>query len=60
MPALPCWLYRQTAVVSIGEKPAVFVREADGDYLLLEVVLGAHALGKTQVVSGFARGKTSC
>jgi cobalt-zinc-cadmium efflux system membrane fusion protein len=48
----PVLVVPQTAVVSIGEKPAVFVREPDGHYLLHEVVLGAHALGKTQVVSG--------
>jgi cobalt-zinc-cadmium efflux system membrane fusion protein len=47
----------QTAIVSIGDKPCVFVREPGGDYLLHEVVLGAHALGKTQIVSGLREGE---
>lgn len=47
----------QTAIVSIGDKPAVFVREPDGDFLLHEVVLGGHALGKTEVVSGLRAGE---
>lgn len=53
----PVLVVPQTAVVSIGEKPAVFVAEADGHFLLHEVVLGAHALGKTQVVSGLREGE---
>lgn len=53
----PVLVVPQTAVVSIGEKPAVFVGEADGHFLLHEVVLGAHALGKTQVVSGLREGE---
>jgi len=47
----------QTAIVNIGNKPAVFVREPDGDFLLHEVVLGGHALGNTQVVSGLRAGE---
>lgn len=54
----PVLVVPQTAVVSIGEKPAVFVREADGDFLLHEVVLGARALGKAQVVSGLREGES--
>jgi len=46
-----------TAIVNIGGKPAVFVREPDGDFLLHEVVLGGHALGKTQIVSGLRAGE---
>jgi len=53
----PVLVVPQTAVVSIGDKPAVFVREADGDFLLHEVVLGARALGKAQVVSGLREGE---
>jgi len=48
----------QTAVVNIADKPVVFVREADGDFLLHEVVLGGHALGKTQIVSGLRVGES--
>ncbi len=47
----------QTAIVSIGDKPSVFVLESAGDFLLHEVVLGSHALGKTQVVSGLREGE---
>lgn len=47
----------RTAIVNIGNSPAVFVREPDGDFLLHEVVLGGHALGKTQVVSGLRAGE---
>ena len=47
----------QTAVVNIADKPSVFVREPNGDFLLHEVVLGGHALGKTQVVSGLREGE---
>jgi membrane fusion protein, heavy metal efflux system len=47
----------QTAVVNIAEKPAVFVLETNGDYLLHEVVLGAHALGKVHVASGLREGE---
>lgn len=47
----------QTAIVTIGDKPAVFVREPDGDFLLHEVILGGHALGKTQILSGLRAGE---
>jgi len=47
----------QSAIVDIGGKPAVFVREPDGDFLLHEVVLGGHALGETQIVSGLRAGE---
>ncbi len=47
----------QTAIVSIGDKPSVFVRAPDGDFLLHEVVLGGHALGKVQIVSGLREGE---
>ena len=53
----PVLVVPQTAVVSIGDKPAVFVREADGDFLLHEVVLGARALGNVQIVSGLREGE---
>jgi len=53
----PVLVVSQTAIVNIGDKPAVFVREADGDFLLHEVVLGARALGKAQVVSGLREGE---
>ena len=47
----------QTAIVNIAEKPSVFVREPDGDFLIHEVVLGGHALGKRQIVSGLREGE---
>ncbi len=53
----PVLVVAQTAVVNIGDRPVVFVREADGDFLVHEVVLGARALGKAQIVSGLREGE---
>lgn len=47
----------QTAVTEIGQKHVLFVREADGDFDLHEVVLGDAALGKVQVLSGLREGE---
>ena len=47
----------QTAVTDIGQKHVIFVREADGDFDLHEVVLGDAALGKVQVLSGLREGE---
>ncbi|WP_394828610.1 efflux RND transporter periplasmic adaptor subunit [Pendulispora albinea] len=42
----------RTAVIDAFDKKIVFVREADGDFELHEVVLGEGALGEVEVVSG--------
>ncbi len=47
----------QTAVTEIGQKHVVFIREADGDFDLHEVVLGDAALGKVQILSGLREGE---
>lgn len=47
----------RTAVTEIGSKHFVFVRQADGDFDLHEVVLGEAALGKVQVLSGLREGE---
>lgn len=45
------------AVTDVGGRPVVFVRQADDDYELHEVVLGEAALGKIQVLSGLREGE---
>lgn len=47
----------RSAIVEVGEKPVVFVRQADDDYELHEVVLGESALGKTEIISGLREGE---
>lgn len=46
-----------TAVVEIAGKQVVFVRQADDDYELHDVVLGESALGKTEILSGLREGE---
>lgn len=46
-----------TAVVEIAGKSVVFVRQADDDYELHEVVLGESALGKTEIINGLREGE---
>lgn len=47
----------RSAVVEIGGKPVVFVRQADEDYELHDVVLGEAALGKVEVLNGLRDGE---
>jgi cobalt-zinc-cadmium efflux system membrane fusion protein len=47
----------RSAVTEIGQKPAVFVRQTDGDFDLHAVVLGGSSLGKVEVVSGLREGE---
>jgi cobalt-zinc-cadmium efflux system membrane fusion protein len=47
----------RTAVVDIAGKPVVFVRQADEDYELHDVVLGDSALGKVEVLNGLREGE---
>lgn len=53
----PALVVPRSAVTEIGNKSIVFVRQADGDFDLHEVVLGEGALGKVQVVSGLREGE---
>jgi cobalt-zinc-cadmium efflux system membrane fusion protein len=53
----PALVIPRTALVEIGEKPVVFVRQADDDFELHEVVLGESALGKVEIVSGLREGE---
>jgi cobalt-zinc-cadmium efflux system membrane fusion protein len=45
------------AVIDLGGKSMVFVREPDGDYEMHQVVLGEAGLGKVQIVSGLREGE---
>jgi membrane fusion protein, heavy metal efflux system len=47
----------EDAVTEIGGKSVVFVRHADDDFELHEVVIGESALGKVEVVSGLREGE---
>lgn len=47
----------RSAIVEIAGKPTVFVRQADDDYELHEVVLGESALGKVEIVRGLREGE---
>lgn len=47
----------RSAVTEIGQKPAVFVRQADGDFDVHEVVLGDSALGQVEVLNGLREGE---
>ncbi len=46
-----------TAIVEIAGKQVVFVRHADGDYEIHDVVLGESALGKIEIASGLREGE---
>lgn len=45
------------AVTEIGGKTVVFVRQADDDFELHEVVTGESSLGKTEIASGLREGE---
>lgn len=47
----------RSALTEIGGKQVVFVRHADDDFELHEVVLGEAALGKVEIVSGLREGE---
>jgi membrane fusion protein, heavy metal efflux system len=53
----PAIVVARDAVVDVGGKPVVFVREPDGDFERHEVVVGREGLGKVQVVSGLREGE---
>ena len=47
----------ETALTEIGKKHIVFVRHADDDFELHDVVLGESSLGKVEIVSGLREGE---
>lgn len=53
----PRLLVPRSAVCEIAQKPAVFVKQADGDFEMHEIVLGDAALGMVEVVSGLREGE---
>lgn len=53
----PALLVPRSAVVDVGDKKIVFVRAADGDYVVHEVMLGEGALGQVQVLQGLDEGE---
>ncbi len=53
----PVLVVARDAIVDVGGKPVVFVREPDGDFELHEVVPGRSALGKVAITSGLREGE---
>lgn len=53
----PTLVVPRTALVEIGGKQVVFVRQADADFELHEVRLGRSAEGQVQVLSGLREGE---
>lgn len=47
----------RNSLAEVGGKQVVFVRQADGDFELHEVVLGENAAGKVEVLSGLREGE---
>jgi len=56
-PKAPTLVVERSAILEIGRKPVVFVRQKDDDFEMHEVVLGDSALGKVEVVSGLREGE---
>jgi len=56
-PAAPPLVVPRSAVTEVHDRPAVFVRHADDDFELHEVVLGASAPGKVAVLHGLREGE---
>jgi cobalt-zinc-cadmium efflux system membrane fusion protein len=53
----PTLVVPRSALTEVAGKQVVFVRQADHDYELHEVVLGASAAGKVQVIAGLREGE---
>lgn len=53
----PSLVIPRSAVIEIAGKTVAFVRSPDGQYQLHEVVLGASAAGKVEVISGLEAGE---
>ena len=55
--AAPSLVIPRGAVTEIGGKTVVFVRQADDDFEVHEIVVGQGALGKVEVLSGLREGE---
>ncbi len=53
----PVLVVPRTALAEIGGKPVAFVRHADDDFELHEVVTGESSLGKVEIVNGLREGE---
>lgn len=53
----PVLVVPRSALVDVAGSSVVFVRQADDDFELHEVVLGESALGKVEIVSGLREGE---
>ena len=53
----PIIVVPRTAIAEIGGKNIVFVRHPDNDFEVHEVVLGASALGRVEIVAGLREGE---
>ena len=53
----PTLVVPRSALTEVAGKPVVFVRQADHDFELHEVVLGDSAAGKVQVLAGLREGE---
>ena len=53
----PVLVVPRSALVDVAGNSVVFVRQADDDFELHEVVLGESALGKVEIVSGLREGE---
>ena len=53
----PVLVIPRSAIIDVGGKPVCFVRHADGDFELHEVVIGEASVGKVEIVSGLREGE---
>jgi len=53
----PVLVVARSAISEVGGKSVVFVRQADGDFDVHEVVLGESNLGRMQILSGLREGE---
>ena len=56
-PLPPQLVVPRDAIVEVGGKSIVFVKAADGDFVLHEVTLGGAAMDDVQVLSGVSEGE---
>lgn len=53
----PTLVVPRSALVDVADKTVVFVRHADGDFEMHQVVVGRSALGKVEIISGLREGE---
>lgn len=56
-PSAPQLVVPRDAILEVGGKPVVFVKAADGDFVLHDVTLGDSAMDDVQVLSGVSEGE---